>query len=134
VWRTVCGLDVTVTQCDCTFLNLPAISSLGSSWTALKHSSACIRIHGMIAYINFYYRKRKLTDKSIPNAVLHNPDFAEDSEMYQSLLEMERKLDWTMTRKKGEIQDSITRPPSVRYLDLVTSRTCTKSPGRARGR
>ena len=33
--------------------------------------------------------------------------------MYQSLLEMERKLDWTMTRKRMEVQDAIVRTPTV---------------------
>jgi SWI/SNF-related matrix-associated actin-dependent regulator of chromatin subfamily D len=34
--------------------------------------------------------------------------------MYQDLLEMERKLDWTMTRKKVEVQDALVRTPTVR--------------------
>jgi SWI/SNF-related matrix-associated actin-dependent regulator of chromatin subfamily D len=33
--------------------------------------------------------------------------------MYQDLLEMERKLDWTMTRKKVEVQDALARIPTV---------------------
>ena len=63
-------------------------------------------------------RKRKLMDKSVPNAVLKNPDFAADSRMYQDLLEMERKLDWTMMRKKVEIQDTLARNPTVRSAIL----------------
>jgi SWI/SNF-related matrix-associated actin-dependent regulator of chromatin subfamily D len=63
------------------------------------------------------YRKRKLTDKTLPNAVLQHPHFAADSKMYQDLLEMERKLDWTMTRKKVEVQDALVRTPTVR-VDL----------------
>lgn len=59
------------------------------------------------------YRKRKLTDKAIPNVILQNPDFAEDSRMYQDLLETERKLDWTMMRKKVEVQDALARNPTV---------------------
>jgi SWI/SNF-related matrix-associated actin-dependent regulator of chromatin subfamily D len=34
--------------------------------------------------------------------------------MYQELLEMERKLDWTMMRKKVEIEDALTRVQPVR--------------------
>ena len=64
-------------------------------------------------------RKRKLTDKAIPNVLLENPAFAEDSKMYQSLLETERKLDWTMTRKKVEIQDALSRTPTVRLVSLL---------------
>jgi SWI/SNF-related matrix-associated actin-dependent regulator of chromatin subfamily D len=33
--------------------------------------------------------------------------------MYQDLLEMERKLDWTMTRKRVEVQDALGRIPTV---------------------
>ncbi|TFK27307.1 SWI/SNF complex 60 kDa subunit [Coprinopsis marcescibilis] len=58
-------------------------------------------------------KKRKLTDKSIPNAVLQNPEFAQDSRMYQELLEAERRLDWTMTRKKFEVQDALSRSPTT---------------------
>lgn len=65
-------------------------------------------VHALILF-----RKRKLTDKSLPNAILQNPDFAQDSQMYQDLLAMERKLDWTMMRKKAEIQDALVRTPTV---------------------
>ncbi|KAL9710743.1 SWI/SNF and RSC complex subunit Ssr3 [Leucoagaricus gongylophorus] len=58
-------------------------------------------------------RKHKLTDKNIPNAIFKNPEFLQDSQMYQSLLEMERKLDWTMTRKKVEVQDALSRTPTT---------------------
>lgn len=34
--------------------------------------------------------------------------------MYQDLLEMERKLDWTVTRKRVEVQDALSRTPVVR--------------------
>ncbi len=37
--------------------------------------------------------------------------------MYQDLLEMERKLDWTTTRKKAEVQDALGRNPTVSKLD-----------------
>ena len=33
--------------------------------------------------------------------------------MYQDLLDMERKLDWTMTRKRVEVQDALSRNPTV---------------------
>ncbi|KAK0240392.1 BAR-domain-containing protein [Armillaria nabsnona] len=68
--------------------------------------------------------RRKITDKTLPNVVLQNPEFAQDSRMYQDLLEMERKLDWTMTRKKVEIQDSLARnPTTTRTLRLFLSHT-----------
>ncbi len=66
-------------------------------------------------------RKRKLTDKNVPNALLHAPEFAEDSAMYRDLLQMERKLDWTMTRKRVEVHDALQRiiPVSPRLLSLL---------------
>ena len=38
--------------------------------------------------------------------------------MYQDLLEMERKLDWTMTRKRVEVQDALARPHTVRVASM----------------
>lgn len=68
----------------------------------------------MGSHSNDLLRKRKITDKTIPNAILQNPDFGQDSKMYQDLLEMERKLDWNMMRKKVEVQDALSRAPTVR--------------------
>ncbi|KAI6002430.1 SWI/SNF complex 60 kDa subunit [Pisolithus orientalis] len=69
-------------------------------------------------------KKRKLTDKSIPHALAQVPEFAQESEMYQSLLEMERKLDWTMTRKRVEVQDALSRnPTTTRTLRVFLSHT-----------
>ena len=68
-------------------------------------------------------RKRKVTDKSIPHAVLQNPDFAQDSKLYQDLLEMERKLDWNMMRKKVEVQDALSRTPTVQLSPLLLVHT-----------
>ena len=39
--------------------------------------------------------------------------------MYQDLLETERKLDWTMMRKKVEIEDALTRVQPVRRFDFL---------------
>ncbi|KAH7924416.1 SWI/SNF complex 60 kDa subunit [Leucogyrophana mollusca] len=69
-------------------------------------------------------KKRKLTDKAVPNAFLQVPEFAEDSKMYQSLLEMEKRLDWTMMRKKVEVQDALARnPTTTRMLRIFLSHT-----------
>lgn len=43
--------------------------------------------------------------------------------MYQDLLEMERKLDWTMMRKKVEVQDALARGPTVCVLPVVRDNT-----------
>lgn len=59
-------------------------------------------------------RKRKLNDRSLPNSVLSDPQLSVDSKMYQDLLEMEKKLDWTIMRKKAEVQDALGRTASVR--------------------
>ena len=58
-------------------------------------------------------KRRKLTDKNIPNALLHSPEYSVDSQMYQDLINMERKLDWTITRKRTEVQDALSRPMTV---------------------
>ena len=59
-------------------------------------------------------RKRKITDKNLPNALAQSPEFAEESTMYRDLLQMERKLDWTITRKRTEVQDTLNKPMTVR--------------------
>jgi hypothetical protein len=68
-------------------------------------------------------RKRKLNDRSLPASVLSDPQLSVDSKMYQDLLEMEKKLDWTIMRKKAEVQDALGRTASVRtipfFLDHV---------------
>jgi hypothetical protein len=58
-------------------------------------------------------RKRKLNDRSLPTSVLSDPQLSVDSKMYQDLLEMEKKLDWTIMRKKAEVQDALGRTASV---------------------
>ena len=45
--------------------------------------------------------------------------------MYQDLLEMERKLDWTMMRKRVEVQDALGRTPNVRFLCKINCYTST---------
>lgn len=62
------------------------------------------------------YRKRKVTDRNLPNAFLHTSEFAEDSKMYHDLLDMERRFDWTITRKRVEVQDTLQRIVPVRTL------------------
>lgn len=47
----------------------------------------------------------------------HHETFSEDAQMYQDLLEMERKLDWTMMRRKVEIEDALTKVQPVCKLD-----------------
>ena len=59
-------------------------------------------------------RKRKLNDRSLPTSILSDPQLSVDSKMYQDLLEMEKKLDWTIMRKKAEVQDALGRTASVR--------------------
>ncbi|TRM63164.1 hypothetical protein BD626DRAFT_548128 [Schizophyllum amplum] len=81
-----------------------------------------------------FTKKRKITDKSIPNTVAQNPDFAEDSRMYTDLLEMERRLDWTMTRKKAEVQDALSRNvTTTRTLRIFLSHTVSDQPWQTGG-
>ncbi|KAI0717672.1 SWI/SNF complex 60 kDa subunit [Cerioporus squamosus] len=79
-------------------------------------------------------RKRKLTDKNVPNAILQAPEFAEDSAMYRDLLQMERKLDWTMTRKRVEVHDALQRIiPATRTLRIFLSHTVSGQPWQREG-
>ena len=60
-------------------------------------------------------RKRKITDKNLPGGLAQEPEFAAESAMYRDLLQMERKLDWTMTRKRVEVHDALQRIVPVRF-------------------
>ncbi|KAI0270603.1 SWI/SNF complex subunit [Gloeopeniophorella convolvens] len=74
-------------------------------------------------------KKRKLNDRSLPTSVLSDPQMAVDSQMYQDLLEMEKKLDWTIMRKKAEVQDALGRTASTtRTLRLFLSHTASGQP------
>lgn len=78
-------------------------------------------------------RRRKFTDKSLPSSVLHSAEFT-DSKFYQQLLDMERKLDWTMSRKRTEIQDALGKPAFVRtraplWFDSVSWLAYYRQPG-----
>lgn len=64
-------------------------------------------------------KRRKLTDKTIPNALLHSAEYSVDSQMYQDLVNMERKLDWTITRKRTEVQDALSRPMTVSFCNGI---------------
>ncbi|KAA1466812.1 SWI/SNF complex subunit [Dentipellis sp. KUC8613] len=69
-------------------------------------------------------KKRKLIDRTIPNSILSDPAFALDSQMYQDLLDMEKKLDWTTMRKKAEVQEALGRSATTgRTLRIFVSHT-----------
>jgi len=74
-------------------------------------------------------KKRKLTDRNLPTAFLQTPEFSTDSQMYRDLLDMERRLDWTMTRKRVEVQDALQRiSPTTRTLRIFLSHTVSGQP------
>ncbi|KAG9027673.1 SWI/SNF complex component snf12 [Tulasnella sp. JGI-2019a] len=56
-------------------------------------------------------KRRKLVDKSLPTAL---DEIAEENALYQELQRMERSLDWTMSRKRMEIQEAFGKPMKVR--------------------
>ncbi|KAK7677179.1 hypothetical protein QCA50_019888 [Cerrena zonata] len=69
-------------------------------------------------------KKRKLTDKNLPSTILSSPTHSVDSQMYQDLVQMERRLDWTMTRKRAEVQDALSRTiTTTRTLRIFLSHT-----------
>lgn len=90
-----------------------AIPNLSDSstraWNRKNQPQSMILFGFVIQEFTDRRRRRKLTDKNLPNAFLQIPEFAADSQMYRDLLEMERRLDWTMTRKRVEVQDALQR-------------------------
>ena len=69
-------------------------------------------------------RKRKITDKNLPGGLAQEPEFAAESAMYRDLLQMERKLDWTMTRKRVEVHDALQRIMPVSSAALCARESC----------
>ncbi|CED83878.1 SWI/SNF transcription activation complex subunit [Phaffia rhodozyma] len=78
--------------------------------------------------------KRKMTEQ---DALKHSKRFRAhvpplpvilnipESRMYQDLVQMEQKLDWTITRKRAEIQDAVARPTKTkRQLRIYLSNSC----------
>ncbi|KAL4077949.1 hypothetical protein J3A83DRAFT_4369361 [Scleroderma citrinum] len=62
--------------------------------------------------------------RSIPHIIAQVSGFAQESKMYQNLLEMEYKLDWTVTRKKSRgsgLQDALARNSTI--LRVLLRRT-----------
>ncbi|KAL1692462.1 hypothetical protein GGG16DRAFT_51371 [Schizophyllum commune] len=81
-----------------------------------------------------FTKKRKLTSKSLPASLAQTPEFAEESQMYTSLLETERRLDWTLSRKKAEVQDALTRVVgTTRTLRIFLSHTVSGQPWQTGG-
>ena len=56
-------------------------------------------------------KKKKLADKILPQKVR---DLVPESQAYMDLLAFERKLDFTITRKRLDIQEAIKRPMKLK--------------------
>jgi SWI/SNF-related matrix-associated actin-dependent regulator of chromatin subfamily D len=54
-------------------------------------------------------------DKSLPPSLART---FEDYKLYDELTRAERKLDWTVARKRAELQDSLSRSHTVMNSDL----------------
>ncbi|KZS95948.1 SWI/SNF complex 60 kDa subunit [Sistotremastrum niveocremeum HHB9708] len=68
-------------------------------------------------------KKRKITDRTLPASL--GAEF-EDAALYNQLLEIERKMDWTVTRKKVEMQEMLHKPITVtRKLRIFLSHSCS---------
>ena len=74
-------------------------------------------------------KKKKLADKILPQKVR---DLVPESQAYMDLLSFERKLDYTITRKRLDIQEALKRPMKhKRKLRIFISNTFF--PGKAEG-
>lgn len=51
-------------------------------------------------------RPRRLTDRSLPPGL---SSISPDANLFDDLMEMEKRLDWTMTRRRQEITDTLNR-------------------------
>jgi len=64
--------------------------------------------------------RRRNTDKELPNSLKYHETLSGGTQMYQDLLEMERKLGWTMM-KKWWVQRSAGAPTQLSsFLNRVS--------------
>jgi len=69
-------------------------------------------------------KRRKLGDRNLPAGV-----DVEESALYQDLLEMERKLDWVIARKKLDLADAVNKPGrTTRTLRVFLSTSLSNQP------
>ncbi|KAE8225280.1 hypothetical protein CF319_g1951 [Tilletia indica] len=71
-------------------------------------------------------KRSRPTDRSLPATLRKS---VPESAFYYDLQLLERKLDWTISRKRAEIADSITKPVRIkRTLRIFISNTCANQP------
>ncbi|KAK0560316.1 SWI/SNF and RSC complex subunit Ssr3 [Tilletia horrida] len=71
-------------------------------------------------------KRSRPTDRSLPATLRKS---VPESAFYYDLQLLERKLDWTIARKRAEIADSITKPARIkRTLRIFISNTCANQP------
>ncbi|WFD43527.1 non-specific serine/threonine protein kinase [Malassezia psittaci] len=65
-------------------------------------------------------------DRSLPPSLKRQ---VKESAVYTDLQRMERKMDWTLARKRAELMESMGKPPKVkRTLRIFLSNTCANQP------
>ncbi|KAK0554249.1 SWI/SNF and RSC complex subunit Ssr3 [Tilletia horrida] len=76
-------------------------------------------------------KRSRPTDRSLPASLRKS---VPESAFYYDLQLLERKLDWTIARKRAEIADSITKPArQKRTLRIFLSNTCANQPFQTSG-
>ncbi|WFD03542.1 non-specific serine/threonine protein kinase [Malassezia obtusa] len=71
-------------------------------------------------------KRDRPTDRSLPPSLKRQ---VKESAVYADLQRVERKLDWTIARKRAELMDSMGKPPKVkRTLRIFVSNTCANQP------
>ncbi|WFD34658.1 non-specific serine/threonine protein kinase [Malassezia cuniculi] len=71
-------------------------------------------------------KRDRPTDRSLPPSLRRQ---IKESALYNDLQRAERRLDWTLARKRAELMDGLSRPPRVkRTLRIFLSNTCANQP------
>lgn len=83
---------------------VPGIGSTATSGPQTSISSAASK------------KKKKMSEKILPQKVR---DLVPESQAYMDLLAFERKLDFTIMRKRLDIQESLKRPMKVQQLTEI---------------
>ncbi len=105
----------------------PMISSGGGPHHAIPVSQAQLQQQQAVQHMateQAKRRSRKPTDKSVPEGV-ENVIIGDGVQRYRDLRDLERRLDATMTRKRLDMVDSVSRNPKVRCRGYIGEREGT---------
>lgn len=90
--------------------NTPLSNRYGHGRAKISEVTTRYSTHLYIFPDGLSFRRNKVMDKSLPPSLSNQ---YEDYKLYEELSNAERKLDWTVSRKRAELQDALSRSHTV---------------------